>query len=634
MSDSIKHECGIAVLRLLKPLSYFQEKYGSPLYGINKMYLLMEKMHNRGQDGAGLANIKLDVAPGNRYISRRRSVNEQPIKHVFSKIEKRFKKLQKKDPDKLKNIQWLKENMPYTGELFMGHLRYGTYGKYGIESCHPFLRQNNWMSKTLMVAGNFNLTNVDELFQNLIDIGQHPKEKADTVTILERIGHFLDEENEKVYRQLKEQGVSKKEASEVIAKDLNIEHILQRAFKKFDGGYVIGGLIGHGDAFVVRDPNGIRPAFWYSDDEICVIASERPCIQTAFDVKAEEIEEVTPGHALIIKKDGTILDKQVVESPLPVKKCSFERIYFSRGNDVDIYCERKKLGQLVCDDILKSINYDLENTVFSFIPNTAETAFYGMVKGLEDYLIQEKKQTILNAKGEITPEWLERVLSFRPRVEKLAIKDVKMRTFITNDNDRDDMVQHVYDITYGTVRPQQDTIVLIDDSIVRGTTLKESIFRILDRLQPKKIVIVSSAPQIRYPDCYGIDMAKLNDFVAFRAASELLIDKGMWYITQELYTKAKAQEKLDDTQIENVVKEIYKPFTDAEISAKITELLKPKNIQADIEIIFQSVENLHKACPNHRGDWYFTGDYPTPGGNRVVNKAFINFMEGKNARAY
>lgn len=634
MSDSIKHECGIAVLRLLKPLSYFQEKYGSPLYGINKMYLLMEKMHNRGQDGAGLANIKLDVAPGNRYISRRRSVNEQPIKHVFSKIEKRFKKLQKKDPDKLKNIQWLKENMPYTGELFMGHLRYGTYGKYGIESCHPFLRQNNWMSKTLMVAGNFNLTNVDDLFQNLIEIGQHPKEKADTVTILERIGHFLDEENEKVYRQLKEQGISKKEASEAIAKDLNIEHILQRAFKKFDGGYVIGGLIGHGDAFVVRDPNGIRPAFWYSDDEICVVASERPCIQTAFDIKAEQIEEITPGHALIIKKDGTILDKQVVESDLPIKKCSFERIYFSRGNDVDIYSERKKLGQLVCSDILKSINYDLENTVFSFIPNTAETAFYGMVKGLEDYLIEEKKQTILNAKGEITPEWLERVLSFRPRVEKLAIKDVKMRTFITNDNDRDDMVQHVYDITYGTVRPKQDTIVLIDDSIVRGTTLKESIFRILDRLQPKKIVIVSSAPQIRYPDCYGIDMAKLNDFVAFRAASELLIDKGMWHITQELYTKAKAQEKLEDHEIENVVKEIYKPFTDSEISAKITELLKPKDIQADIEIIFQSVDNLHLACPHHRGDWYFTGDYPTPGGNRVVNKAFINFMEGKNARAY
>lgn len=634
MSDSIKHECGIAVLRLLKPLSYFQEKYGSPLYGINKMYLLLEKMHNRGQDGAGLANIKLDVTPGNRYISRRRSVDQQPIKDVFSKIEKRFKKLKKHHPKKLQDIEWLKENMPYTGELFMGHLRYGTYGKYGIESCHPFLRQNNWMSKTLMVAGNFNLTNVDELFQNLVEIGQHPKEKADTVTILERIGHFLDEENEKLYRQLKDQGISKKEASDIIARDLNIEHILKRAFKKFDGGYVIGGLIGHGDAFVVRDPNGIRPAFWYSDDEVCVVASERPCIQTAFDIQADTIKEITPGYALIIKKDGTISETQVVESDLPIKKCSFERIYFSRGNDVDIYKERKKLGQLLCPNILKSIDYDLENTVFSFIPNTAETAFYGMVKGLEDYLIEEKTQTILKEKDNITPERLAKVLSFRPRVEKLAIKDVKMRTFITNDNDRDDMVQHVYDITYGTVRAGIDSIVLIDDSIVRGTTLKESIFRILDRLKPKKIIIVSSAPQIRYPDCYGIDMAKLNDFVAFRAAIELLIERGMWQLTQELYAKAKAQEKLEDAEVENVVKEIYKQFSYEEISEKVTELLKPKDLMANTEIIFQSVDNLHKACPDNKGDWYFTGDYPTPGGNRVVNKAFINYMEGNNARAY
>jgi amidophosphoribosyltransferase len=633
MSEIIKHECGIAVLRLLKPLSYYKEKYGTPLYGINKMYLLMEKMHNRGQDGAGLANIKLNVEPGNRYISRRRSIKSQPIQHVFKKINKRFQELIEKDKEKFENVDWLQRNMPYTGEVFIGHLRYGTYGKYGIESCHPFLRQNNWQSRNLIVAGNFNLTNVDELFQNLIDLGQHPKEKADTVTIMERIGHFLDEENEELYWKFKQAGYSKKEISPLIAEHLDLKKILQRAFKKFDGGYVIGGLIGHGDSFVVRDPSGIRPAYWYQDEEVVVVCSERPIIQTAFNVDFSQIKEVKPGHAVIVKKNGEVSEEEILP-PQEIKPCSFERIYFSRGSDAEIYRERKELGRLICDDVLKEINYDLENTVFSFIPNTAEVAFYGMVKGMEDYLTRTKKEQILALGNDITPEKLESILSFRPRVEKMAIKDAKLRTFITDDSHRDDLVQHVYDITYETVRKGVDTIVLIDDSIVRGTTLKKSILKILDRLGPKKIIIVSSAPQIRYPDCYGIDMAKLKDFVAFRAAIELLIERGNWYLTQEVLAEARAQLALPLEQCVNVVKKIYEPFTYQEISDKIAELLKPNDIKAEVKIIYQTVENLHAACPNHRGDWYFTGDYPTPGGNRVVNKSFINYMEGRDERAY
>lgn len=633
MSELIKHECGITVLRLLKPLSFYKEKYGTALYGINKMYLLMEKMHNRGQDGAGLANIKIDIEPGNRYISRRRSIKQNPTAHLFKKIQGRFKDLAEKDRDKMDDVAWLQKNMPYTGELFIGHLRYGTYGKYGIESCHPFLRQNNWRSRNLLVAGNFNLTNVDELFDFLVDIGQHPKEKADTVTVMERIGHFLDEEVEEMYFNYKEKGYSKKDITPLIAKELNIKNLLQRAFKKFDGGYVIGGLIGHGDAFVVRDPAGIRPAYYYHDDEIAVVASERPIIQTAFNLEVEQVKELDPGHAFIVKKDGAVSIEEILP-PIEKRQCTFERIYFSRANDASIYNERKNLGLYTCDDILKEVNYDLENTVFSFIPNTAEISFYGMVKGMEDYLINQKKQLIADKGSSLDIRDLEKLLNFRPRVEKIALKDAKLRTFITDDSNRNDLVQHVYDITYGIVRPGIDTIALIDDSIVRGTTLKQSIFRILDRLHPKKIIIVSSAPQIRYPDCYGIDMARVKDFVAFQAAIELLIERGMWQLTQDVYAEAKAQLLLPAEKNINVVKKIYEPFTYKEISDKITELLKPADIKAETKIIYQTVENLHKACPNHSGDWYFTGNYPTPGGNKVVNKAFVNYIEGNNARAY
>ncbi len=633
MSELIKHECGITVLRLLKPLAYYKEKYGTPLYGINKMYLLMEKMHNRGQDGAGLANIKIHIEPGHRYISRRRSIKPNPTAHLFKKIQKRFNELYEKDKEKLDDVVWLQKNMPYTGELFIGHLRYGTYGKYGIESCHPFLRQNNWRSRNLLVAGNFNLTNVDELFDHLVEIGQHPKEKADTVTVMERIGHFLDEEVEEMYVEYKKKGYSKKDITPLITSELNVKNMLQRAFKKFDGGYVIGGLIGHGDAFVVRDPAGIRPAFYYHDDEIAVVASERPIIQTAFNLEVDKIKELDPGHAFIIKKDGTISIDEIL-TPIEKKPCSFERIYFSRGNDASIYEERKALGVLTCNDILKEIDYDLENTVFSFIPNTAEVAFYGMVKGMEDYLIDKKKKLIAEKGNNLNAKELESLLQFRPRVEKIALKDAKLRTFITDDSHRNDLVQHIYDITYGIIRPGKDTMVLIDDSIVRGTTLKQSIFRILDRLHPKKIVIVSSAPQIRYPDCYGIDMARLKDFVAFQAAIELLIERGMWQLTQDVYAEAKSQMQLPIEKIENVVKKIYEPFTNDEISERITQLLRPHNIKAETKIIYQTVENLHQACPNHLGDWYFTGNYPTPGGNRVVNKAFINYIDGNNERAY
>lgn len=593
----------------------------------------MEKMHNRGQDGAGLANIKIDIEPGHRYISRRRSIKQNPTANLFRKIQKRFKELSEKDPEKLDDVAWLQKNMPYTGELFIGHLRYGTYGKYGIESCHPFLRQNNWRSRNLLVAGNFNLTNVDELFDFLVDIGQHPKEKADTVTVMERIGHFLDEEVEDMYFKYKDKGFSKKEITPMITKELNIKNLLQRAFKKFDGGYVIGGLIGHGDAFVVRDPAGIRPAFYYHDDEIAVVASERPIIQTAFNLDVDKIKELDPGHAFIVKKNGQVSIDEIL-SPIEKKPCSFERIYFSRANDASIYDERKNLGLYTCDDVLKEINYDLENTVFSFIPNTAEIAFYGMVKGMEDYLINKKKQLIAEKGASLDIKELENLLKFRPRVEKIALKDAKLRTFITDDSNRNDLVQHVYDITYGIIRPGKDTMVLIDDSIVRGTTLKQSIFRILDRLQPKKIIIVSSAPQIRYPDCYGIDMARLKDFVAFQAAIDLLIERGMWQLTQDVYAEAKSQLLRSAEKNVNVVKKIYEPFTDREISDRITEILRPADIKAETKIIYQTVDNLHKACPHHLGDWYFTGNYPTPGGNKVVNKAFVNYIEGNNARAY
>ncbi|CAN5344304.1 amidophosphoribosyltransferase [soil metagenome] len=633
MSDAIKHECGIAMIRLLKPLDYYIKKYGTPLYGVNKLYLLMEKQHNRGQDGAGVANIKFDVAPGTKYISRTRAVGSNAIKEIFGKINSRFEDINKKNPEKLKDAQWLKKNLPYTGELFLGHLRYGTFGGNSIENCHPFLRQNNWMTRNLVVAGNFNLTNVDELFDQLVELGQHPKEKADTVTVMEKIGHFLDEENERLFQKYKKEGHSNAEISSLIAENLDVQTILKDASKKWDGGYAMAGLFGHGDAFVLRDPSGIRPVFYYSDDEIVVVTSERPVIQTAFNVPIGEVKELSPGNALIIKKDGTFGEQEIIE-PLEKTSCSFERIYFSRGSDADIYQERQKLGSQLCPSVLKSVDYDLKNTVFSYIPNTAEVAFGGLIEGLHHYANTIKRHKILQMGAAVRDPELSEILSIRPRVHKIAIKDAKLRTFITNDSQRDDMVAHVYDTTYGVIKEGVDNLVIVDDSIVRGTTLKQSILKILDRLGPKKIVVVSSAPQIRYPDCYGIDMAKLGDFIAFQAAVQLLKDNFKDNLLDELYEKAKAQEDLPKEEIVNVVKEIYAPFTAEQISAKIAELLRPDTINADVDIIYQSIEGLHNAIPNHKGDWYFTGNYPTAGGNKVVNKSFINFMEGKNVRAY
>lgn len=633
MSDQIKHECGIALIRLRKPLEYYYEKYGTAFYAQNKLYLLMEKQHNRGQDGAGVANIKFDIEPGNRYISRSRSNSQAPIQEIFTHINERFIELQKSQPEKLKDTSWLKQNMAFTGELWLGHLRYGTFGNNSIEFCHPFLRQNNWKTRTLVLAGNFNLTNVDELFKQLVDLGQYPKEKSDTVTVLEKIGHFMDEENDRIYYDYKDKGYTKKEITEVIAGNFDVQGILQNAAKKWDGGYAMAGLMGHGDAFVLRDPSGIRPAYYYMDDEVVVVASERPAIQTAFNVPADSLKEITPGHALIMRKSGEV-GEFMIREPLERKSCSFERIYFSRGSDSEIYKERKELGRLIVPSILGSIDHDLDNTVFSFIPNTAEVAFYGMIKGVEDYQNLIKRKLIQDLGPTPDPDKLDKILDKRFRIEKIAIKDVKMRTFITEDTARDEMVAHVYDVTYGAVRKGVDNLVVIDDSIVRGTTLRQSIIKMLDRLEPKKIIVVSSAPQIRYPDCYGIDMAKLGDFIAFRAMIALLKETFQENLLEEAYDKAKVQAELPDDQITNCVKELYKPFTPEQISAKIAQLLTTPEINAEVSIIYQSLENLHKACPYNKGDWYFSGDYPTPGGNRVVNRSFINFMEGKNVRAY
>ena len=632
MSDAIKHECGISLIRLLKPLEYYKEKYGTAFYGVNKMYLMMEKQHNRGQDGAGFASIKLDMNPGERYMSRVRSCQQQPIQDIFRQINDRINTTLASTPQLWDDVAKQKKEIPYIGELLMGHVRYGTFGKNSIESVHPFLRQNNWMHRNLIVAGNFNMTNVDELFGNLIELGQHPKEMADTITVMEKIGHFLDDAVAKLYKQIKKEGYSKREASPLIAERLNVAKVLRKAAKNWDGGYAMGGLIGHGDAFLLRDPAGIRPGYYYKDDEIVVVASERPAIQTVFNVSYDEVKELAPGHAIIIKKNGNVAFEEILE-PVERKACSFERIYFSRGSDKEIYQERKELGKLVFPDILKAISHDLLNTVFSYIPNTAETSFFGMVKEAQNYLNKKKGQQILALGNDINKEQLQQILEVRPRIEKVAIKDAKLRTFITQDSSRDDLVEHVYDISYGSVGPQ-DNLVIIDDSIVRGTTLKKSILRMLDRLHPKKIVVVSSAPQIRYPDCYGIDMAKLEDFVAFKAAQALHKEMGTTHIIDEIYQKCKAQAQTKDTEVVNYVKEFYAPFTAEQISKKIATLLSPKDINATVEIIYQSIENLHRACPKNLGDWYFTGNYPTPGGNRVVNRAFINFYEGKNERAY
>ena len=632
MSDAIKHECGISLIRLLKPLEYYQEKYGTAFYGVNKMYLMMEKQHNRGQDGAGFASIKLDMKPGERYMSRVRSAQQQPIQDIFAQINQRINTTLSENPGHDKDVAWQKKNIPYIGELLMGHVRYGTFGKNSIESVHPFLRQNNWMHRNLIVAGNFNMTNVDELFGNLVALGQHPKELADTVTVMEKIGHFLDDAVAKLYKQIKKEGFNKREASPLIAERLNVAKILKKASKNWDGGYTMGGLLGHGDAFVMRDPAGIRPAYYYKDDEVVVVASERPVIQTVFNVKFEEVKELDPGHAVIVKKNGSVSLKEILE-PTERKACSFERIYFSRGSDKEIYQERKKLGKLVFPQILESINHDLKNTVFSYIPNTAETSFFGMVKEAQNYLNLKKEEQILALGSDISRENLHKILSVRPRIEKVAIKDAKLRTFITQDSSRDDLVAHVYDISYGSVK-ENDNLVIIDDSIVRGTTLKRSILKILDRLSPKKIIVVSSAPQIRYPDCYGIDMAKLEDFVAFKAAQALHEEHGTTHIIKEIYEKCLAQTTSKDKDVVNYVKEFYAPFTPDQISKKIAEILSPEGINAEVDIIYQTVQSLHEACPKNLGDWYFTGDYPTPGGNRVVNRAFINFFEGKNERAY
>ncbi len=632
MSDAIKHECGIALLRLKKPLEFYKEKYGSAFYGVQKMYLLMEKQHNRGQDGAGFASIKLDVQPGQRYISRVRSNDAQPIQDVYAQINERINQEMADHPEYADNVALQKANIPYIGELFLGHVRYGTFGKNNIESVHPFLRQNNWMHRNLIVAGNFNMTNVKELFNSLVELGQHPKEMADTVTVMEKIGHFLDDEVTDLYLECKNNGLSKREASPVIAEKLDIAKILKRASKGWDGGYAMAGLLGHGDAFVLRDPAGIRPVYFYEDDEIVVVASERPVIQTVFNVPFEKVEELLPGNALIIKKNNTV-SVQEITTPTIKKACSFERIYFSRGSDAEIYQERKHLGKLILPAVLEAIENDTDNAVFSYIPNTAETSFYGMIEAANDFLNQRKNQFILNNRKTLTKEKLEEILSVKIRTEKVAIKDAKLRTFITEDSSRDDLVAHVYDVTYGVIQPT-DNLVIIDDSIVRGTTLKMSILKMMDRLHPKRIVVVSSAPQIRYPDCYGIDMAKLEGLIAFQATMALLKERNLYHIVDEVYVKCKSQENMADAEVVNYVTEIYAPFTDTEISNKIAQLLTSETIQAEVKIIFQTIDNLHQACPNNLGDWYFTGDYPTPGGNRVVNRAFMNFYEGKNARAY
>ena len=633
MSDAIKHECGIALLRLLKPLEYYQQKYGTPFYGLHKMYLLMEKQHNRGQDGAGIANIKLDMQPGERYIGRVRSNDSQPIQDIFKQINSHINELLKSHPEAKADVQALKKLIPYLGEVYLGHVRYGTFGKNSIENVHPFLRENNWIYCNLILAGNFNLTNVNELFNKLVELGQHPIAKTDTITVMERIGHFLDNEVEECYRRLKQEGISKREASPLIMEQLDMVKVLKKAAARWDGGYAMAGIVGHGVSFVIRDPAAIRPAYYYKDDEVVVVASERAVIQTAFNAPFEQVEELPAGAAILIKRDGSSQIEQILE-PTERKACSFERIYFSRGSDQEIYLERKKLGALLLPQVLRSIDNDLKNTVFSYIPNTAETSFYGLIEAVSEHLNQKKKQQILQQGATLNEACLNEILSVRPRIEKVAIKDVKLRTFITEDAGREDMVAHVYDITYGSVRKHEDNLVIIDDSIVRGTTLKKSILNILNRLEPKKITVLSSAPQIRYPDCYGIDMARLEDLIAFEATLALHKDAGTYQVVEAIYKKCLAQKNKPDEEIINYVKELYAPFTTEQISLKITELLRPEAMQCDLDIIFQSVENLHKACPKNLGDWYFTGDYPTVGGNRVVNQAFINFYEGNKQRAY
>jgi len=633
MSEDIRHKCGIALIRLLKPLEYYQLKYGSWKYGLQKLYLLMEKQRNRGQDGAGLVSVKFDVPPGNKYFSRLRSSKSDAINDIFKSVYGNFKKAERKHPKSIDDANWAKMNLPFVGELYLGHLRYGTFGSNSSDNLHPVMRQNNWKTRNLVIAGNFNLTNVDELFNTLVDLGQSPKDYTDTVTVLEKVGHFLDRENQRLFDNFKDKGYSNADITDLISEQLDIGKILAEASKRWDGGYAIAGLLGHGDAFVMRDPWGIRPAYYYHDEEIAIVASERPVIQTVMDLKSDQIHELDPGKAIVVKKNGTVLQQQVRE-PFDKKSCSFERIYFSRGSDKSIYNERKNLGRLLVPGILDHIDGDTRNTVFSFIPNTAESAFYGMVAGIEDHMIKEKIRMIREGNGTMEDEEIAEIISLRPRVEKVAIKDIKLRTFISQEKGRKDLVNHVYDITYGTIKRGTDNLVIIDDSIVRGTTLRESIIKILDRLGPKRIVVVSSSPQIRYPDCYGIDMARLGDFIAFQAAIALLKETGKEHVINEVYKKSVAQKQEPKEKIVNYVKDIYKPFSAQQISDKIAELLTAPEIKAEVRIVYQTIENLHQAIPNDLGDWYFTGDYPTPGGNKVVNTAFINYIEGITSRAY
>ncbi|MFC6998682.1 amidophosphoribosyltransferase [Rufibacter roseus] len=630
MSDAIKHECGIAVVRLRKPLEYYAEKYGTPLYGIQKMYLLMEKQHNRGQDGAGFASIKIAANPGTEYIARYRSVKTKAIDDIFGRISEKYNKYKRKNPEQAQDVAFMRDRLAFLGDVYLGHLRYGTHGENSVDNCHPMLRENNWRNRSLAVAGNFNMTNVDELFNVLTNLGQHPKQKIDTVTVLEKIGHFLDEENQRLFDYFKPDH-NNQEITALIEEHLDLQRVLRRACKDFDGGYAMAGLTGYGAAFVVRDPSGIRPAYYYMDDEVVVVASEKPAIKTAFGVEYDQIKEITPGYALIVEKNGEAAEKEVLPA-LEKKSCSFERIYFSRGNDPEIYQERKMLGKLLCPTILEAVNYDLENTVFSYIPNTAETSFLGMMDGVEDYLRSYRRKAI--EAGDLTDAKLDNLLSFKPRIEKLVIKDAKLRTFITDDNSRDDLVAHVYDTTYGVVKKGVDTVVVIDDSIVRGTTLEKSIIRMLDRLEPKKIIVVSCAPQIRYPDCYGIDMSRMKEFVAFRAMIGLLKDQGKESLLQEVYQKSTKALQTGAAKEVNFVQELYAQFSAKEISAKVAEIVKASDVKAEVEVIFQTVEGLHEACPNHVGDWYFTGNYPTPGGIKVVNRAFVNYMENNIGRAY
>ena len=630
MSDQINHECGLALIRLLKPLDFYKKKYGSSTYGLNKLYLMLEKQHNRGQDGAGFASVKLDVNPGNRFMHRERSASQNPIQEIFNNSNNRITDEKEKNPNW--TIDSLRKNTAHVSELFLGHVRYGTFGQNSVEAVHPFLRQNNWMHRNLIVAGNFNMTNNKELFNDLVMLGQHPKEMSDTVTVMERIGHFLDDAVAKIYRKVKKEGVSKIEASSIIGEKLNLIKILKKASKDWDGGYVIGGLVGHGDAFVIRDPAGIRPAYYYKDDEVLVVASERPVIKTVFNTPEDSIKVLGPGNGLVIKKSGELIIENIIK-PVEKKSCSFERIYFSRGSDIKIYNERKKLGRLVFPQILNAVNNDLKNTVFSYIPNTAEVSFFGLVHEAQDYMNEIAEKKIIEEGKNISREKLKKLLSYRPRIEKVAIKDAKLRTFITDDSSRDELVKHVYDVTYGSIK-KSDNLVIIDDSIVRGTTLQKSIIKMLDRLSPKNIIIVSSAPQIRYPDCYGIDMARMGDLIAFRAAIQLIKDSKQESIIENLYKKCLDENKKEVGKIKNVVKEIYNSFSDEQISLKISSMLKEKDIKAGVQVIYQSIDNLHIACPDDLGDWYFSGTYPTPGGNKVVNQAFINYFEGSNKRAY